>query len=138
MRETLVLRTIDEMDLNPVLDVVFILLIFFIVSSTFLRAFGIDADASNAPSPTVAGVEAIRFNISQDNRSCISGRPVDLRAVRARVECLHAESAQAPWSLGCIRMRNGYAHKNQGGCLASWSAGCLDCRMSAGCMAVND
>ena len=35
MRETLALHTIDEIDLNPVLDVVFILLIFFMVSSTF-------------------------------------------------------------------------------------------------------
>ena len=93
MRETLALHTIDEIDLNPVLDVVFILLIFFMVSSTFLRAFGIDADASNAPSPPVMELEAIRFNISQDNRICISDLPVDLRAVRARVECLRAETA---------------------------------------------
>jgi len=86
-----------EVDLTPMLDVVFIMLIFFIVTATFIREKGIDVlrpDESDTPPPP--NMTAIVISIDSNSDVWIDGRIVDERAVRANVERLRAETPDAP------------------------------------------
>jgi biopolymer transport protein ExbD len=81
-----------SVDLTPMLDVVFIMLIFFIVTATFVRESGIDVTRPDAETDQVQQNVAILIAISEDNQIWIDGRQVDIRAVRANVERLRAEN----------------------------------------------
>ncbi|TNE41303.1 MAG: biopolymer transporter ExbD [Sphingomonadales bacterium] len=90
-------RQDTEVDLTPMLDVVFIMLIFFIVTATFIREKGIDVlrpDESDTPPPP--NMTAIVISIDSNSDVWIDGRIVDERAVRANVERLRAETPDAP------------------------------------------
>ena len=81
----------DEINLTPMLDVVFIMLIFFVVTATFVKETGIDVNQPTAT--TEAPVDAgILIAISETNEIWIGGRTIDIRALRANVERLHAEN----------------------------------------------
>lgn len=87
----------SEIDLTPMLDVVFIMLIFFIVTASFVREAGIDVDrppVSNEPPPDTPENKNIVFNVTENNDVMLEGRRIDLRAVRANVERLHAENPE--------------------------------------------
>ena len=82
-----------EVDLTPMLDVVFIMLIFFIVTASFVKEVGIELnkpDSGEAPK-TVAENENILIQITNDGLIFVDRRNVDIRAVRANIERLHAE-----------------------------------------------
>lgn len=82
-----------EVDLTPMLDVVFIMLIFFIVTASFIKEVGIDLnkpEGGEAPK-TVAENENILIQITNDGLIFIDRRNVDIRAVRANIERLRAE-----------------------------------------------
>ncbi|GAA6153230.1 ExbD/TolR family protein [Pseudoteredinibacter isoporae] len=85
-----------EIDLTPMLDVVFIMLIFFIVTASFVKEVGI---AVNVPEPNKEpmppSLENILIEVSATNEIWMEGRRVDVRAVRANVERLHAENPKA-------------------------------------------
>jgi len=87
----------DEVDLTPMLDVVFIMLIFFIVTASFVNEIGIDV---NSPDPNQnvkdADKKSIVIQITSRDRIQIRNRDIDYRAVRANIERLHAESPDAP------------------------------------------
>jgi biopolymer transport protein ExbD len=84
----------EESDLNltPMLDVVFIMLIFFIVTATFIKQAGIDVFRPEAltaiQKPTVSVLVAIGAN----GDIWIDKKRVDPSAVRAHIERLHAEN----------------------------------------------
>lgn len=80
-------------DLTPMLDVVFIMLIFFIVTASFIRETGVEVNrpqAETADNKNAAVLVAIRA----DNSIWIDQRKVDIRSVRANIERLHAESPE--------------------------------------------
>ena len=82
-----------EVDLTPMLDVVFIMLIFFIVTASFIKEVGIDLnrpEGGDAPK-TMAENENILIQLTNDGLIFIDRRSVDIRAVRANIERLHAE-----------------------------------------------
>jgi biopolymer transport protein ExbD len=82
-----------EVDLTPMLDVVFIMLIFFIVTASFIKEVGIDLnkpEGGDAPK-TVAENENILIQITNEGLIFIDRRNIDIRAVRANIERLHAE-----------------------------------------------
>ena len=82
-----------EVDLTPMLDVVFIMLIFFIVTASFIKEVGLDLnkpEGGDAPK-TVTENENILIQITNDGLIFIDRRNVDIRAVRANIERLHAE-----------------------------------------------
>ena len=81
-----------EINLTPMLDVVFIMLIFFIVTASFIKEAGIDVNRPDEP-PRDVPVEAnILVAISAANEIWIDRRRIDPRAVRANIERLHAEN----------------------------------------------
>lgn len=87
-----------EIDLTPMLDVVFIMLIFFIVTASFVKEVGIDVarpPISDQPPPDAQENKNIVFTITENNDIMLEGRRIDLRSVRANVERLHAENPQA-------------------------------------------
>lgn len=87
--------TENEINLTPMLDVVFIMLIFFIVTASFLKESGIDINRPNTPRVTVDETETILVTIDWNSEILIDGRLIDPRAVRANVERLRAEKPEA-------------------------------------------
>ena len=87
----------EEIDLTPMLDVVFIMLIFFIVTATFVKEIGLDVSSPDkTQAPKDADKQSIVVQITSRDRIKIRGRDVDFRAVRANIERLHAENPEAP------------------------------------------
>ena len=87
-----------EIDLTPMLDVVFIMLIFFIVTASFIKESGIEIsrpDQTNDQPPPDDENKNIIVQISSTNEIWIQGRRVDVRAVRANIERLYAENPKA-------------------------------------------
>jgi biopolymer transport protein ExbD len=84
----------SEVNLTPMLDVVFIMLIFFIVTASFVKESGIDN--SRPPAATAERKERgnILVAITANDQIWIDRRQVDARALRANIERLHAENPQ--------------------------------------------
>ncbi|MCY3814662.1 MAG: biopolymer transporter ExbD, partial [Gammaproteobacteria bacterium] len=80
--------------LTPMLDVVFIMLIFFIVTASFIKEAGIDVNRPDAPTAVRQEKANILVAISAANEIWIDRRRVDPRAVRANIERLHAENPE--------------------------------------------
>ena len=83
-----------EVNLTPMLDVVFIMLIFFIVTASFVKESGIDVNRPDASTATVKERGNILVAITENNQIWIDRRQVDIRSVRANIERLHAENPQ--------------------------------------------
>jgi len=81
-------------DLTPMLDVVFIMLIFFIVTTSFVKESGIDVNRPSASSAKKKERATILIGISQHGEIWIQKRRIDIRSVRANIERLHAESPE--------------------------------------------
>ena len=84
----------SEINITPMLDVVFILLIFFIVTASFVKEAGIDVNRPSAMTAVKKERASILIAITEDGQIWIDKRPVDPRAVRANIERLHAENPQ--------------------------------------------
>lgn len=84
----------SDFDMTPMLDVVFIMLIFFIVTSSFVKESGIDINRPEASTATMKEQGNIIVAISAEDNVWIDKRKIDIRAVRANIERLHAESPQ--------------------------------------------
>ena len=84
----------SEVNLTPMLDVVFIMLIFFIVTASFVKEAGIDV--TRPPAATAERKERgnIMVAITANDQIWIDRRQVDPRAMRANLERLHAENPQ--------------------------------------------
>ncbi|MBV1873026.1 MAG: biopolymer transporter ExbD [Gammaproteobacteria bacterium] len=81
-------------DMTPMLDVVFILLIFFIVTASFVKEAGVDVLRPGAETGTLQKNVTLFVAITAVGDVWINHRKIDKRAVRANVERLHAENPQ--------------------------------------------
>ena len=86
----------SEINITPMLDVVFIMLIFFIVTATFVKERGIDVNQPD-DNKIIVKKEAdnILIRIDADNNIWIGQRQIDIKSVRANIERLHAENSKA-------------------------------------------
>jgi len=82
----------SEVNLTPMLDVVFIMLIFFIVTASFVKESGIDISRPDAATAERKEKGNILVAITASNQIWIDRRQVDPRALRANIERLHAEN----------------------------------------------
>jgi len=83
-----------EINMTPMLDVVFIMLIFFIVTASFVKESGIDVNRPEAATAVKKERANILIAISDKGEVWINKRRIDIRAVQANVERLHAENPQ--------------------------------------------
>ncbi len=83
-----------EINMTPMLDVVFIMLIFFIVTASFVKEAGIDVNRPGASTAERKEKGNILVAISETGQIWIDRRQVDIRAVRANIERMHAENPQ--------------------------------------------
>jgi biopolymer transport protein ExbD len=85
----------NEINLTPMLDVVFIMLIFFIVTASFIKEAGLDVNRPDAPMTESKPEDAnILVLINANDEIWIDRRLIDPRAVRANIERLHAENPE--------------------------------------------
>lgn len=82
-------------DLTPMLDVVFILLIFFVVTASFVKESGIEVSKPQAKTAVKKELANIFVGIDAFDDIWIDKRKVDVRALRAVIERLHAENPQS-------------------------------------------
>ena len=81
-----------QIDLTPMLDVVFIMLIFFIVTASFIKAAGVEVNRPEASTADPKENVNILIAVTANDEVWMDGRRIDVRAVRANVERLHAEN----------------------------------------------
>jgi biopolymer transport protein ExbD len=81
-----------EIDLTPMLDVVFILLIFFIVTSVFVTEAGIEVSKPEASTAEPKSKDLILIAVSPEGDIWVDGEQVDPRFIRQRFELRLAES----------------------------------------------
>ena len=120
----------SEINLTPMLDVVFIMLIFFIVTASFIKEAGLDVNRPDAPPDQVTAKANILVAISAANEIWIAKRRVDPRAVRANIERLHAENPE-----GSVIIRpdkRAYTETLVGVMDAARQAGVFDVKIAAG------
>lgn len=84
----------SEINITPMLDVVFIMLIFFIVTASFVKEAGIDVNRPDAETAVRQERANILIAISENNEIWIDQRMVDPRALRANIERLRAENPE--------------------------------------------
>jgi biopolymer transport protein ExbD len=84
----------EETDINltPMLDIVFIMLIFFVVTTSFVKESGLEVNRPTAQTAEPRERGNILIAISPNGEIWIDNQPVDIRAVRAVVERLVAEN----------------------------------------------
>ena len=98
----------DEINMTPMLDIVFIMLIFFIVTSSFVKEAGIDVNRPGAVTAERKEKASIMIALSENGEVWIDKRSVDVRAVRANIERLRAENPQGGVVITADRLsRNG-------------------------------
>jgi len=81
-----------KIDITPMLDVVFIMLIFFIVTATFIKESGADVIKPNADTAVSKPRATILLAIDSNNEIWLDRRKIDSRAVKANINRLRAEN----------------------------------------------
>jgi|TARA_B110000285_G_scaffold142110_1_gene158900 biopolymer transport protein ExbD len=87
-------RDESTIDITPMLDIVFIMLIFFIVTTSFVKETGVEVNRPNAATAVRDERGNILIAITANDEIWIDKRMVDLRSVRANVERLKAENPE--------------------------------------------
>lgn len=84
----------ESVNLTPLIDMVFILLIFFLVTASFTKESGIDVDRPTAQTAVREEQGSMIIGVSKDGEIWIDSQKIDMRAVRAHVEHLHAQNPE--------------------------------------------
>ena len=87
-------REESNLDLTPMLDIVFIMLIFFIVTTSFIKESGIEVNRPNAETAERDQKGNILVAISENTEIFIDRRKVDLRAIGPNIIRLKAENPE--------------------------------------------
>ena len=72
-----------EIQMTPLIDMVFILLIFFVVTTSFVSETGLDIQRPQSSSSETLPRESIRIAVSADGRITVDGQRVGLLSVRS-------------------------------------------------------
>ncbi len=106
-----------ELNMAPLIDMVFILLIFFLVTTSFVKETGVDINRPTATTATPKEKANILVGITKDNLIYMDKREIDIRAVRANVERALAENPEASVVIVADReSRTGIMIKVMDGC----------------------
>jgi len=88
-------ETGNEVDMTPMLDIVFIMLIFFVVTASFVQESGIDVNRPKAENSQNKEDASLLIGINEANEIWMSGKRVELQKVKALVEQKRAEQPNA-------------------------------------------
>ncbi len=96
MRRITSVTTDDESEVNitPLIDIVFIMLIFFIVTATFVKEAGIDVNKPDAPTAEVKKKANILIAIDANNNIWLDRRKIDVRSVIPNIKRLRSENPE--------------------------------------------
>ena len=83
-----------ELNMAPLIDMVFILLIFFLVTTSFVKESGVDINRPTAATAVSMEKSGILIGITKDNKVYMEKREIDIRAVRANVTRALAENPE--------------------------------------------
>lgn len=75
----------EDIDISPLIDMVFILLIFFMVTTTFVKDMKVDLERPGAASAKAASTKALRIHIDAGANIYVDGSPVRPWMVQSRV-----------------------------------------------------
>lgn len=84
----------SDINLTPMLDVVFIMLIFFIVTSVFVREPGVEVVRPEAATAFAPDAASIFIAITPNNEIWIDGSPVEIPALRGEIERLQSQNPE--------------------------------------------
>lgn len=82
----------SEINMTPLIDMVFILLIFFIVTTSFVREAGVDVQRPSAQTAETREKANVILGLTAEGQIFVEGRPLDIRSVRAYMERFLAET----------------------------------------------
>jgi len=89
-------ESIQDINISPMIDMVFILLIFFMVSTTFIKDMKLDLDRPAASSSVTASTKAIRLYIDSSGDTYLDGEPVRLWVIQSRLrDMLRAQTGKS-------------------------------------------
>ena len=90
-RRVLKREEIESVNVSPLIDVVFILLIFFIVSASFVKTPGVEVNRPQARSANDLQKNSILFALANDGLIHYGGEPLPLSGIQPLVERLRRE-----------------------------------------------
>jgi biopolymer transport protein ExbD len=87
----------DKVDINmgPLIDMVFLLLIFFVVTTSFVKEAGIDVERSTAATAETKERGNIMVGLTDGGDVYFEGKKVDVRSLRALIERSLAEDPES-------------------------------------------
>ncbi len=88
-----------EINMTPMLDIVFIMLIFFIVTAVFVKEAGVEINKPEAETSEEQKRVSILIAITQNNEIWLNRKEVDIKSVRSIVEKLHSENPKGTVSV---------------------------------------
>ena len=84
----------QRIDISPLIDMVFILLIFFMVSTTFVKDMKLELNRPAASSAAPASTQAVRLYIDNAGDTFLDGQPIRVWVIQSRLRDLLAGSGQ--------------------------------------------
>lgn len=87
-------NTAVNVNMTPLIDMVFILLIFFLVTSSFTKEAGIEVSRPTADSGQRQETASIIIAVSKEGDIWLDNQKVDIRSVRPQIESLHAQNPE--------------------------------------------
>lgn len=83
-----------EVNMAPLIDLVFLLLIFFLVTTSFVKETGVDVQRPQASTATVKEAGNILVGVSSEGKIFLESKEIDVRSVRAHIERSLAENPE--------------------------------------------
>ncbi len=81
-------ETVQDLNISPLIDMVFILLIFFMVSTTFVKDMKLELERPSASSATTASTKAIRLYIDNSGEVYMDGESIRTWVIQSRLRDL--------------------------------------------------
>ncbi|MBL4661810.1 MAG: biopolymer transporter ExbD [Alcanivoracaceae bacterium] len=81
-------EVVEDLNISPLIDMVFILLIFFMVSTTFVKDMKLDLDRPSASSSSLASTKAVRLYIDNAGEVYLNGESVRIWVIQSRLRDL--------------------------------------------------
>ncbi|NCC25025.1 MAG: biopolymer transporter ExbD [Deltaproteobacteria bacterium] len=83
-----------EVNMAPLIDLVFLLLIFFLVTTSFVKETGVDVQRPQASTATLKEAGNILVGVSSEGKVYLESKEIDIRSVRAHIERSLAENPE--------------------------------------------